>query len=112
ADEHQPQMEEKQDNQQVQRSGSRVKQRPNQPQQQQQQQQQQQPQEQGPPQVWQQPPPSGGVVYSPNTQNGQVIGRASRIKDRPHAETGDSSLKIKIELDLEAEVGTCSHLCA
>lgn len=28
----------------------------------------------------------------------------SRIKDREHSEANDSSLKIKIELDLEAEV--------
>lgn len=36
-------------------------------------------------------------------QNGAV--RQSRIKDRPQPkETRDSSLKIKVELDLEAEV--------
>ena len=60
------------------------------------QQQQQQPMQMQPMQSQQSPQPM--MVH-----NGAV--RQSRIKDRPQPkETRDSSLKIKVELDLEAEV--------
>lgn len=67
---------------------------------------QQQPQ-QGPPAQYQQPQMAQGqpaqFYQQPAIHPGAI--RQSRIKDRPQPkETRDSSLKIKIELDLEAEV--------
>ncbi|BDD59735.1 hypothetical protein MPDQ_002899 [Monascus purpureus] len=57
-------------------------------------------------QPWQQPQPQAGppLYQGRYVENPGPI-RQSRIKDRPQPkETRDSSLKVKIELDLEAEV--------
>ena len=69
----------------------------------------QQQQEPGPPAQYQQPQVAQGQPQPPQfyQQPGIHPGaiRQSRIKDRPQPkETRDSSLKIKVELDLEAEV--------
>jgi hypothetical protein len=55
---------------------------------------------------WVNQPPQGQHMapYQPPEEDHRDKVMKSRIKDREHSEANDSSLKIKIELDLEAEV--------